>query len=163
DISEAETDNGKRWFLRVVQQKTGKALWHQLPEPLAERLRHEPHVSAEFVLTNAWKRPWASASVLSHAITRHFRKLGIKGFTMHGLRAAAARDIASIGGGTDGVKAVTGHVSDKLARQYAEDYDQRRVNSLTVEAWNADLRRKASAKEQAATPEERRRKLRIVG
>jgi integrase len=162
DISEAETDNGKRWFLRVVQQKTGKALWHQLPEPLAERLRHEPHISKEFVLTNAWKRPWASASVLSHAITRHFRKLGITGFTMHGLRAAAARDIASIGGGTDGVKSITGHVSDKLARQYAEDYDQRRVNSLTVEAWNADLRRKASSK-QVATPEERRRKLRIVG
>ena len=115
------------------------------------------------MLTNVWKRPWASASVLSHAITRHFRKLGIKGFTMHGLRAAAARDIASIGGGTDGVKSVTGHVSDKLARQYAEDYDQRRVNSLTVGAWNAELRRKASAKEQTATPAERRRKLRIVG
>jgi hypothetical protein len=64
DISEADTENGKRWFLRVVQQKTGKALWHQLPDPLAERLRHEPHVSEEFVLTNAWKRPWASASVL---------------------------------------------------------------------------------------------------
>jgi integrase len=112
-----------------VQQKTGKALWHQLPEPLAERLKDEPHISAEYVLTNVWKRPWASASVLSHAITRHFRKLGIKGFTMHGLRAAAARDIASIGGGTDGVKSVTGHVSDKLARQYAEDFDQRRVNS----------------------------------
>jgi integrase len=134
-----------------------------LPEPLAERLKGEPHVSDEFVLANAWKRPWASASALSHAITRHFRKLGIKGFTMHGLRAAAARDIASIGGGTDGVKSVTGHVSDKLARQYAEDYDQRRVNSLTVEAWNAELRRKASAKDQAATPTERRRKLRIVG
>jgi hypothetical protein len=78
---------------------------------------------------------------------------------MHGLRAAAARDIASIGGGTDGVKSITGQVSDKLARQYAEDYDQRRVNSLTVEAWNAELRRKA----KIATPEERRRKLRIVG
>jgi len=26
-------------------------------------------------------------------------------------------------GHPDGVKAVTGHVSDKLARQYAEDYD----------------------------------------
>jgi hypothetical protein len=36
---------------------------------------------------------------------------------LHGLRAAAARDIASIGGGTDGVKSITGHVSDKLARQ----------------------------------------------
>jgi integrase len=100
--------------------------------------------------------------VLSHAITRHFRKLGITGFTMHGLRAAAARDIASIGGGTDGVKSITGHTSDKLARQYAEDYDQRRVNSLTVEAWNAELRRKASSKEQTATPAERRRKLRVV-
>jgi len=66
-------------------------------------------------------------------------------------------------GHPDGVKAVTGHVSDKLARQYAEDYDQRRINSLTVEAWNAELRRKAAVKDQAATPEERRRKLRIVG
>jgi integrase len=101
--------------------------------------------------------------VLSHAITRHFRKLGITGFTMHGLRAAAARDIASIGGGTDGVKSVTGHVSDKLARQYAEDFDQRRVNSLTVERWNDELRRKTAAKDQAATPAERRRKLRVVG
>jgi hypothetical protein len=24
---------------------------------------------------------------------------------------------------TDGIKSVTGHVSDKLARQYAEDHD----------------------------------------
>ena len=100
--------------------------------------------------------------MLSHAITRHFRKLGITGFTMHGLRAAAARDIASIGGGTDGVKSVTGHASDKLARQYAEDFDQRRVNSLTVERWNDELRRKATAKDQAASPEERRRKLKVV-
>ena len=112
-------------------------------------------MSDEFILTNAWKRPWASASVLSHAIT-----LGIKGFTMHGLRAAAARDIASIGGGTDGVKSVTGHVSGKLARQYAQDHDQRRVNSMTVEAWNMELRTRAAAN---ATPEERRRKLRVVG
>jgi len=139
----------------VVQQKTGTALWHQLPEPLVDRLLAEPRVSDEFILTNAWKRPWASASVLSHAIT-----LGIKGFTMHGLRAAAARDIASIGGGTDGVKSVTGHVSDKLARQYAQDHDQRRVNSMTVEAWNVELRKRTAAN---ATSEERRRKLRVVG
>jgi integrase len=39
DISETDTDNGQRLFLRVVQEKTGKALWHQLPDPLAERLR----------------------------------------------------------------------------------------------------------------------------
>jgi integrase len=156
DISLQDTEFGKRYFLRIVQQKTGTALWHQLPEPLVDRLLTDPRVSDEFILTNAWKRPWASASVLSHAI----RKLGIKGFTMHGLRAAAARDIASIGGGTDGVKSVTGHVSDKLARQYAQDHDQRRINSMTVEAWNMELRKRAAAN---ATPEERRRKLRVVG
>ena len=69
-------------------------------------------MSDEFILTNAWV-----GLGLGVEPCRHFRKLGITGFTMHGLRAATARDIASIGGGTDGVKSVTGHVSDKLARQ----------------------------------------------
>ena len=59
DISLQDTEFGKRYFLRVVQQKTGTALWHQLPEPLVDRLLAEPRVSDEFILTNAWKRPWA--------------------------------------------------------------------------------------------------------
>ena len=103
---------------------------------------------------------------MSHAITRHFRKIGVAGFTMHGLRASAARDVGSLGQGTDGIKSVTGHKSDALARDYASDFDQRRVNSAVVEAWNEDLRRKGRDRARAAAPAMptavRRSKLRVV-
>jgi integrase len=85
-----EVENGKRLFLRVVQEKTGK-LWHQLPESLAERPKLEPHISEEFVLTNVWKRPWPSASALSHAMTRHFRKIGIRALPCMAARGGGAR------------------------------------------------------------------------
>jgi len=52
------------------------------------------------------------------------------------------------------------HVRVEPPRQYAQDHDQRRVNSMTLEAWNMKLRKRAAAN---ATPEERRRKLRVVG
>jgi integrase len=164
-VVDEETGEPILW-LRIVQEKTGTALWHRLPDPLAKRLATEPHISPDYILTNVWKRKWASASVLSHAITRHFRKIGVTGFTMHGLRSAAARDVASLGLGRDSVKSITGHVSDRLADDYASDFDQRRVNNQMVEAWNDDLRRKGRDKAQTAAqampPEERRGKLRVV-
>jgi integrase len=156
DIEARKEQDGRiLYWLRIVQEKTGTPLWHRLPAPLAERLMAEPRIS-DYVLTNAWKRPWANASTLSHAITRHLRKIGIKDFTMHGLRSSAARDVASFGQGRDGVKAVTGHLSDKLADDYAADFDQRRVNGMVVDE---ELARKAQERKVASGGG---RRLRVV-
>jgi hypothetical protein len=65
---------------------------------------------------------------------------------MHGLRATAAAEIISFGGGRHGVKAVTGLKSDQLADDYAAQHDQERLNAETVAMWNAELARKDAKK-----------------
>jgi integrase len=142
--------------LRLIQEKTRTPIWHKLPDPLLRHLAEMPRVSA-YILTSAWKRPWKDATTLSRAISNHFRKIGIEGFKMHGLRATAAAELLSLGAGLHGVKAVSGHLSDKLAKKYARQYDQRRVNAEAVARWNDDLARRDEEKTKR-----RRAKLRAV-
>jgi integrase len=155
--SDIEVDDAGAWRIRIVQQKTKNVVWHRLPDPLVKRLKEAPRIS-EFILTNAWSRPWANSTTLSHAIRRQFDKLGMPRFKMHGLRATVAADLGSIGAGIEGIRAVGGWSSDRMARQYAAEQDQRRINDEAVQKWNAELARKAKT-----APAKRRPKLRAVG
>ena len=87
---------------------------------------------------------------MSKAITRLLRKLGFAG-SMHGLRARGATDIANCGGGVDGVKSFTGHGSDDLAADYAQNQHLRTMSTKMMRAWDAKLEKDA------------RKKLRVVG
>lgn len=147
----------RKMLMRIVQEKTDTVVWHELPAPLVERLDVIPRLSG-YILTSNWKRPWVNATTLSHAIRRHFDKHGKKRHKMHGLRATVACEILSMDGGTiEAVKSITGHLSDRTAKAYAAEFDQRRVNRRTVNLWNEELSRKAAHKVG-----ERRATIRVV-
>jgi integrase len=131
--------------LRIEQEKTDEPLWLRCPKPLLDALINAPRLS-EFILTNNWKRPWANATTLSHAIRRQLAKIGVEGFVMHGLRKTAAADLAELGASVSGIMAVTGHRTAKMALYYARLADQRRQNKNTVEAWDDSIERKARSK-----------------
>jgi hypothetical protein len=145
--------------LMLIQKKTRTKVAHKLPDPLGKWLkqlkteRAEQGITSPFVLLNAYNRPWANATSLGNSIIRHLKTLNIPGtvdkatrLTMHGLRATAAAEIISFGGGRHGVKAVTGLKSDQLADDYAAQHDQERLNAETVAMWNAELARKDAKK-----------------
>jgi integrase len=131
--------------LQVEQEKTDAPLWLRCPKPLLVALTNAPRIS-DHILTSSWKRPWANASTLSHAIHNQLERIGAQGLVMHGLRKTAASDLADLGIGVSGIKSVTGHKSAGMALYYVRLADQRRQNTITVEAWDAALDRKAQAK-----------------
>ena len=98
-IAMKRTDfDGER--IRVVQEKTGAHLWLKCPKPLRKALQTAPYVG-EYILNSIWKRPYANSTTLGHAIERHLKKLGITGYTMHGLRKNAAVELAEAGATVD--------------------------------------------------------------
>jgi len=127
--------------LRIQQEKTDEPLWLRCPKPLLEALKSAPCLSGH-ILTNNWKRPWANATTLSHAIRRQLAKVGAEGLVMHGLRKTAAADLAELGAGVSGIMAVTGHRSSKMALYYARLADQKKLNASTVAAWDEAIEQK---------------------
>ena len=135
--------NGER--IRVVQEKTGAPLWLKCPKPLREALETAPYVS-EYILNSIWKRPYANSTTLGHAIERHLKKIGIKGYTMHGLRKNAAVELAEAGATVEELMAVLGHKTPKMALYYCKLASQRRINDNATVKWDAEIERKAKAK-----------------
>jgi integrase len=131
--------------IRVVQEKTGSHLWLKCPKPLREALQTAPYVS-EYILNSIWKRPYANSTTLGHAIERHLKKIGIKGYTMHGLRKNAAVELAEAGATVEELMAVLGHKTPKMALHYCKLASQRRINDNATVKWDAEIERKAKAK-----------------
>jgi integrase len=148
----------------LVRPEKGKgeameiANYHLCPKPLREALDAAPR-TAETILVNAYGRPYASARVLSMAISRELRRLGktFDGLTMHGLRKNAAVDVAGLLVGTAGIKSVTGHLSNAMAEYYAKAAEQRAINQRVVNLWDAAL----EAETPAPTPK-RGSHLRVI-
>jgi integrase len=139
--------DGRGLFVR--QEKTGgdrdaEANFHICPEPLRLALDAAPRL-ADTILTNAYGRPFGTASVLSKAIHRHLIKIGAakkgeRSFVMHGLRKTGACDAVMAGAGVAGLKSF-GWKSDSQALYYARGVDKRKQNEQTIDLWNAALER----------------------
>ena len=110
--------------VRLVQEKTGSHLWLKCPKPLRAALEKAHYVS-EYLLNSIWKRPYADSTTLGHAIERHLKKLGIDGYTMHGLRKNAAVELAEAGATVEELVAVLGHKTPKMALYYCKLASQR--------------------------------------
>jgi integrase len=127
--------------------------YYKCPKPLREALDREMHSGkplAETILVNERGRPYASASVLSHAIKRELVRLGLakhgeRSWVMHGLRKTAASEVGSLAVGAAGVKSIGGWRTDGEANYYAQHADQRRINAIVVEQWDAELERQWDA------------------
>jgi integrase len=139
------TDFDGRGLLVRPEKTNGEAEaeanYHLCPRPLLEALRAAPR-QAHTILVNELGKPYANSGVLSNAIARALRKAKIEGFTMHGLRKMAAREVAALGVGVAGIKSVTGHRSNEMAEYYARGADMRAVNQDVKEKWDLAIERK---------------------
>ena len=137
--------------------------YHLCPKPLREALDAAPRVS-DTILVSAKGKPYATARSLAHAIKvvlaelGHIKPNGRAAFVMHGLRKTAASDVGSLAVGAAGVKSVGGWRTDSEANYYAQHADQRRVNALVVEQWDAQIERQ----ERDAKAKARRAKIKAV-
>lgn len=135
--------------------------YHLCPKPLLDALKAAPR-EAETILVNKFRKPWANATTLSHAIRNHLIKIGLakrgtRTISMHGLRKNAASDVGSLGVGVRGIKTITGHRSNRMAEYYAQHAETRAINEAVVEQWNAAIEAK-----EAGRVDRRRTKIRRV-
>lgn len=109
----------------------------------AEIARRNPEPDDCILLTQrGWR--WANSQTLSGAIRKHLiaigeAKPGEKTYSMHGQRRNAARDIAHLGVGSSGVMAGLGHADRDMADHYAADAEQKHLNQIVADRWDAVL------------------------
>ena len=149
-----DADGNPVQCILIRQEKTnGEAdplpLVIECVKPLREaldRLLRSGVPLAKTLLTDSDGKSWADANSLSKAIHRVLVSIGAEGYSMHGLRATGATDVANLGGGVDGVKSFTGHRSDDEANYYAQDHDRRIMNAQMRRRWDAKLEKDARKK-----------------
>nr|AWM07732.1 hypothetical protein CIT39_15605 [Bradyrhizobium symbiodeficiens] len=167
-VSRTEIVAGKkvvRWGILVAPQKGDdpEPEFLELPAILADALlaARETRGAAETILVNRWGQPWTGARGLGQAIRLHLIKVGlaakgVKTIHMHGLRKNAAIMAADTDFGIDGIKTITLHRSDEMAKYYAEKRNRERLRSKVVARINEMV-----AEEQTPRPR-KRAGLRVV-
>lgn len=110
-------------FIEVVQGKTGERLAIPCPAALLAVLADIPK-RATVIFTNKQKRMWG-LDHLRHQITKTVRECGFDGYSLHGLRKNAAKNLADAGCDNEEVMAITGHKTDRMVRHYIKGADQK--------------------------------------
>lgn len=109
--------------INVVQNKTGEKLWIPCHVDLLNVLAMIPK-RATVIFADKRNKPWG-IDHLRHEITRVVRECGFEGYSMHGLRYNAARNLADAGCPSEDIMAVTGHRTHQMVRRYTRDADQK--------------------------------------
>ena len=103
--------------IKVVQNKTGAHLWVPITPQLGAVLAKTPKVGATIC---AWGRgkptSYRGAADLIMAVRR---QIGAEQYDIHGLRYAAASELALLGCSDELIAAVTGHATSAMVRKYA--------------------------------------------
>lgn len=113
--------------IHVIQKKTKTELWipvHANLRPLLAEWKGS--ATTLTILSNAYGRPWASSHALTEAFQRSREKVPeLTGFTLHGLRKAAAARLAEAGCSTHEIAAITGHTTLKEIERYTREANQK--------------------------------------
>jgi hypothetical protein len=123
--------------VRVIQEKTRKALWIPLHRDLRIVQEDMPRVSTH-LLTSSNGTPWASdgfkASWQAEMGRRIFGPLKRHRLVFHGLRKSAVVMLLESGCTTAQVKAITGQ-SLEMVEHYAEQVNQRKLARAAILTW----------------------------
>lgn len=116
--------------LKVVQRKTGAAVWIPATPALRATLAEIPRRAA-VILTTRTGRPW-SARYLQIELAETVRAAGYEGYSAHGLRHTAAARLAEHGCSAHEIASITGHKTLAMVQKYTQGADQRRLASAAV-------------------------------
>lgn len=113
--------------IRVVQEKTGEALWIPIHEDLQAVLDAHPRRNLTFLVTEHGA-PFASSASFGNWFKKACRGAGLpERCASHGLRKAAARRLAEAGCSTREIMAIGGWKTSKMVDLYTEGVDQERL------------------------------------
>jgi integrase len=121
--------------IEVVQQKTGEYVMVPCHKALAAVLQTMPR-RGEYVLTGERGKPYDPAS-LARLVRNQLQRLGIRGYSFHGLRKNAAMALAEAGCSIDEIMAVTGHRSAKMALHYTRRAARKQMARNAIRRWEA--------------------------
>jgi integrase len=128
--------------IEVVQQKTKEFVVIPCHKAMRLVLASMPR-KGEFILLGERGNPYDPAS-LSRLVRQQLQRLGIKGYSFHGLRKNAAQALAEAGCSIDEIMAVTGHRSAKMALHYTKRAARKQLAKNAMLRWEAaDAARKA--------------------
>jgi integrase len=117
------------------QQKTGEYVaipcHHRLRAALSTLPRH-----SEYILTGERGTPYHPES-LAHAVRRQLHAIGIRGYSVHGLRKNAAKALAEAGCPLSEIMAVTGHRTPGMALHYSKRAEKKKLAKSAIDRWEA--------------------------
>lgn len=127
--------------IRVRQSKTKTDLEIPLHPDLRALLALVRTPRPETILTTAHKKPM-NAVYFGHFMARAIEDAGLsKECVLHGLRKTTARIVAETGGD---VSSMTGHLSDRMVKEYSRDASQKRMAKSSVVKWSRARPRKGA-------------------
>lgn len=117
--------------IRVLQVKTGKPLTLPIHPNLRKSIDATPTGHLAFIVTER------GVPRTINGFGNWFRTAcddaGLQGYSMHGLRKAAARRFAELGLSNQLIKSFTGHTSDSEVARYTRDAEQARMADLVMD------------------------------
>ena len=119
-------------FIEVRQQKTGAMLSIPCHKELRAELETTPRI-AETILVG--ERGGISSITLSAAVHRQLQKMGVSGYSIHGLRKNAAVALADAGCSTMEIAAITGHTTLAMVEHYSKRRDQKLHARAAMDKW----------------------------
>jgi integrase len=121
--------------IEVVQQKTGEPVTIPCHKRLRSILSTLPRHS-EFILTGERGAPYKADS-LAAMVRKQLHAIGIKGYSVHGLRKNAAQALAEAGCSINEIMTITGHRSPAMALHYAKRAEKKRLARTAMDRWEA--------------------------
>ena len=131
--SQFRCDDRGRYWIDVVQQKTGASLSIPCHKVLRVELENMPRI-ADTILVGDHGAPLLADS-LSTMVRKQLRKMGVDGFVIHGLRKNAAVELINAGCRDAEVMAITGHKTAVMVAHYSKKRDQRELASAAMDKW----------------------------
>jgi integrase len=124
------------------QQKTGEYVIIPCHKRLRSILASLPRRS-EFILTGERGRPYRADS-LAAMVRKQLHAMGIRGYSVHGLRKNAAQALAEAGCSINEIMTVTGHRSPAMALHYTKRAEKKRLARSAIDRWEAADNNKVS-------------------
>lgn len=117
--------------IRVKQIKTGKELYIPIHPNLARSIAATKINHLAFLVSERGT-PF-SEKFFGMWFMRRCREAGLHGYSMHGLRKAAARRMAEAGLSNQLIKSITGHSTDAEISRYTKGAEQARMAELAMD------------------------------
>jgi integrase len=131
DLVRLRWDQLKGDTIELRQKKTGEPVVIGLTEELRSELQSMPRVADTIIVGD--RGGALTAQSLSVMVRRELRKMGVSGYSIHGLRKNAGNDLAEADGTEREIMARLGHTTPQMAAHYTKRASQKKLARSAVE------------------------------